>query len=39
VLRNKYRIDVLNVDVTALDVRTEEGREEFLARAEKFLRA
>jgi deoxyadenosine/deoxycytidine kinase len=39
VLRNKYKIDVLNVDVTALDVRTEEGRAEFLARAEKFLRA
>jgi deoxyadenosine/deoxycytidine kinase len=38
VLREKYGIDCLVVDVTALDIRTGRGREEFLDRASDFLR-
>ena len=37
VLQRKYGIDCLTLDVTALDIRTGRGREEFLDRVTTFL--
>jgi deoxyadenosine/deoxycytidine kinase len=37
VLSNKYGIDTLTIDVTALDIRNGEGREEFLDRVSTFF--
>jgi deoxyadenosine/deoxycytidine kinase len=37
ILSAKYGVDVLKVDVSALDIRTGEGRERFLADASDFL--
>lgn len=39
VLRSKYRVDCLNLDVTEIDIRSGRGREEFLDRATTFLAA
>ena len=39
VVRSKYGIDCLTVDVTALDIRTGRGREEFLDQVTAFLAA
>lgn len=37
VMRNKYGVDVLTVDVTSSDIRAGKGREEFLDRVSAFL--
>jgi deoxyadenosine/deoxycytidine kinase len=37
VLSGKYGIDVLTVDVTSLDIRNGNGRQEFLDRVSTFL--
>lgn len=37
VLRNKYGIDCLTLDVTSMDIRTAPGREELLDRVTQFL--
>jgi deoxyadenosine/deoxycytidine kinase len=37
VLTNKYGIDTLTIDVTALDIRNGKGREEFLDRVSEFF--
>lgn len=37
VLSNKYGIDTLTIDVTALDIRNGKGREEFLDKVSTFL--
>lgn len=37
ILQSKYGIDVWKLDVTALDIRQGEGRERFLAEAERFF--
>jgi deoxyadenosine/deoxycytidine kinase len=37
VAAGKYRLDVLTVDVARQDIRTSEGREQFLAEVERFL--
>jgi deoxyadenosine/deoxycytidine kinase len=34
----KYKLDVLPIDVSALDIRTPEGKEQFLARVDQYLR-
>ncbi|MFZ5469916.1 MAG: deoxynucleoside kinase [Myxococcota bacterium] len=39
VVKNKYGIDCLTLDVTSLDIRTGRGREEFLDRVTTFLAA
>jgi len=39
VLRSKYSVDCLNLDVTEIDIRSGKGREEFLDRATTFLAA
>ncbi len=39
VVQNKYRIDCLTIDVSALDIRTGQGRDEFLDRVGTFLSA
>ena len=39
VLSNKYGIDTLTIDVTALDIRNGKGREEFLDKVSTFLSA
>lgn len=39
VLSNKYGIDTLTIDVTALDIRDGKGREEFLDRVSTFFAA
>jgi deoxyadenosine/deoxycytidine kinase len=39
VLKSKYGIDCLTVDVTSLDIRSGRGREEFLDRVNTFLAA
>jgi len=37
VIRNKYGIDCLTVDVTDLDIRSRQGREHFLERVHDFF--
>ena len=37
VLRSKYGMDCLTFDVTAMDIRSGPGREEFLDRVTTFL--
>ena len=37
VMRNKYGVDVLTIDVTATDIRSGKGREEFMDRVSTFL--
>ena len=39
VLESKYGIDTLTLDVSALDIRTGKGREEFLDRVSTFFAA
>jgi deoxyadenosine/deoxycytidine kinase len=37
VAAGKYKLDVLTLDVSALDIRTSEGRQQFLDRVSGFL--
>jgi deoxyadenosine/deoxycytidine kinase len=37
VVQNKYGVDALTIDVTELDIRNGQGREEFLDRVSTFL--
>ena len=37
VIQNKYGVDALTLDVTELDIRNGQGREEFLDRVSTFL--
>jgi deoxyadenosine/deoxycytidine kinase len=39
ILREKYKCDVLSLDVSAMDIRIGDGREKFLADVDRFLRA
>lgn len=39
VAAGKHKLDVQSIDVSALDIRTAQGKEEFLARVERFLSA